>query len=123
MLRGTLRKGAFGIAPSTGSYSRPRMSNLELPNTNELEAADCFRRARLFIVSSDCPAVSRQHLSPVERPTLSSALDSCPKLNQRLGFFPLPFAQAHPRPTAILINEFYAGGFQRAPNGQIVCYG
>src|SRR6516225_4121575 len=36
------------------------------------------------------------------------------------GFLRLPFAQAHPWPTAVLLDELHAGGFQGATNSQIV---
>jgi hypothetical protein len=34
----------------------------------------------------------------------------------RLGFFPLPFAQSHPGPSAILVDEFDAGAFKGSSN-------
>ena len=40
-----------------------------------------------------------------------------------LGFFRLPFAQAHPRPTAIFIDELNARGLERAAKGQIISSG
>ena len=39
-----------------------------------------------------------------------------------LGFFPLPFPQAYAGATAILIDEFDAGGFQRPTNDHVVGY-
>jgi hypothetical protein len=35
----------------------------------------------------------------------------------RLGFFPLPLAQAYAWTAAILVYELDASSFQRAPNG------
>src|SRR5262249_38471570 len=40
-----------------------------------------------------------------------------------LGFFRLPFAQAHPGPTAIFIDELNARSLEGAAKGQIISRG